>query len=99
MVAAEQHCSSTLAKETATFNLFDFMPANVSKLMARSSGLSSKMRVHATSAAFGRGKEKQALLNTAVPEFQSCALLSQNSRDIFFSPNGGRTGTAVLSSA
>ena len=28
------------------------------------------------------------LVKTAVPEFQSSALLSQNSRDIFFSPNG-----------
>ena len=41
----------------------------------------------------------RALLKTAVPEFKSSALLGQNSRDIFFSPNGGRTGTAVLSSA
>ena len=32
-----------------------------------------------------QGIEIQALLKTAVPEFQSSALLSQNSRDIFFS--------------
>ena len=34
-----------------------------------------------------------------MPDFQSSALLSQNSRDIFFSPNGDRTGTVVLTSA
>ena len=42
-------------------------------------------------------KSLPALLKTAVPEFHISALLSQNSRDIFFSPNG--TGTAFLSSA
>ena len=42
-------------------------------------------------------KEKSVLLNTAVPEFCPCALLSQLA-GIFFSPNGDRTGTAVLSS-
>ena len=39
------------------------------------------------------------LVKTTVPEFQSIALLSQNSRDIFFSANGDRTGTVVLTSA
>ena len=43
--------------------------------------------------------ERAALLKTAVPEFQSSALIGLNIRDIFFSPNGDRTGTAVLSSA
>ena len=49
-------------------------------------------------------KEKMCLLWTflvkaAVPEFQSSALLGPNRRDIFFSPYGDRTGTAVLTSA
>ena len=39
----------------------------------------------------------RVLLKTAVPEFCPCALLSQLA-GIFFSPNGDRTGTAVLSS-
>ena len=43
--------------------------------------------------------KNKTLLKTAVPEFKNSALLGQNSRDIFFSPNGGRTGTAVLISA
>ena len=40
-----------------------------------------------------------ALLKSAVHEFHPLSLPSQNSRDIFFSPNGNRTCTAVLSSA
>ena len=39
------------------------------------------------------------LLKTAVPEFCPCPLLSQLTGIIFFSTNGDRTGTAVLSSA
>ena len=46
-----------------------------------------------------RKKDNSALLKTTVPEFQSSALLCQNDRDIFFSPNGDRTGTAFLNSA
>ena len=40
-----------------------------------------------------------ALVKDVVPVLCSRALLSQNSRDIFFSPNGDRTGTMSLTSA
>ena len=48
----------------------------------------------------GRSQQKVTTLGKdVVPVFCPRALLSQNSRDIFFSPNGDRTGTAVLTSA
>ena len=42
---------------------------------------------------------KWALVKDVVPVFRPLALLSPNSRDIFFSPNGDNTGTTSLTSA